>query len=73
MDSSVLQRSGDFRREQVAGDPDDEQLAEVGVEEQLRRHPRVAAADDSRERVLGPGQIRRHVLLDDRETRLAAQ
>ena len=42
----VLQRAHDFRRNHVARDAHDEELAEVRVEHQLRRHARIAAADD---------------------------
>ena len=63
--AGVLERSGHLGREDVAGQPHDEELAEAGVEEQLRRHARVAAAEDGgvgvlllRERRPGPPSAR---------------
>ena len=44
------------RRDDVAGDADDEQVAEPLVEHDLGRHARVRAAEDDRERLLRRGQ-----------------
>jgi hypothetical protein len=46
VDRGVLQRAHDFRRDDVAGHPHDEELAEPRVEQQLGRHARIAAADE---------------------------
>ena len=40
------------RRHDVAGDADDEEIAEALIEDDLRRHPRVGAAEDDGERFL---------------------
>ena len=48
----VLQRAQDLRSEDVAGDAHDEELAEAGVEDQLGRHPAVAAAENGGEGLL---------------------
>ena len=37
--TGVLQAPCDFRRHDISGYADDEQLAEAGVEDQLGRHP----------------------------------
>ena len=47
LDASQLRGSDD-----VAGDPDDEQVAEILVEHDLDRHARVGAAEDDREGLL---------------------
>ena len=41
----------------VAGDADDEQIAEALVEDNLRRHARVRASEDDRERLLRRWQL----------------
>ena len=43
------------RGDDVAGDADDEQVAQPLVEDDLRRHPRVGTAEQDRERLL-PGR-----------------
>ena len=68
----VLQRAHDFSGDHVAGDADDEQLAEPRVEDQLGRHARVAAAEDRRVRLLALGELGENLLLHGREPRLAA-
>ena len=45
------------RRDDVAGDADDEQVAEPLVEDDLGRHARVGAAEDDRERLLAGGEL----------------
>ena len=72
MDRGVLQGAQDFGGDHVAGDPDDEQLAESRVEDQLGRHPRVAAAENGRVRLLAPSELGENLLLHGREPRLAA-
>ena len=47
------------RRDDVAGDADDEQVAQALVEDDLGRHARVGAAEDDRERLLPGGEPRR--------------
>ena len=50
----------------------DEQLAEAGVKDQLRRHAGVAAAENRRVRVLSSCELREHFLLNRGEARLSA-
>ena len=47
----------DVLGDDVAGDPDDEEVAEALVEDELRRDPRVAAGQDRGERMLPRGQM----------------
>ena len=53
------------RRDDVAGDADDEQIAEPLIEDDLGRHARVGAAEDDRERLL-PASARRGARGGDR-------
>jgi hypothetical protein len=69
----ILQRSGDRGAEHVARHPDDEQLAEAGIEDELRRHAAVAAAEDGGVGLLPPGQLGQHFLLQPRKVRIAAE
>jgi hypothetical protein len=46
MHCCVLEGSRHLRRDDIPGEPHHEQLAEPGVEQELRRHPRVAASED---------------------------
>ena len=46
------------RRDDVACDADDEQIAEPLVEDDFRRHSRVRASEDDRERLLAAGDFR---------------
>ena len=46
------------RRDDVARDADDEEIAEALVEDELRRRPRIRAAEDGRERPLPRGEAR---------------
>ena len=57
MRSGVLQAAHDFRRDDIAGDANDEELAKVGVEKELGGNPRVAATEDGRVRMLSSGEI----------------
>ena len=45
------------RRDDVAGDADDEQIAEPLVEHDFRRHARIGAAEDDGERLLAGGDL----------------
>ena len=45
------------RRDDVAGDADDEQVAEPLIEDDLGRHARVGAAEHDRERLLPLGEL----------------
>ena len=45
------------RRDDVAGNADDEQVAEPLIEHDLGRHARVGAAEDDRERLLPLGEL----------------
>src|SRR6478736_5350712 len=57
MQTCILQRAGDFRRENVARDADDEQFAQPSIENPLGRHARVAATQDRRVRALRLGEL----------------
>ena len=46
MTARILQAARDLRREHISRDADDEQLAEAGIENQLRRYPRITATQD---------------------------
>ena len=58
--------AADLRRgDDVAGDADDEQVAEALVEHDFGGHPRVGAAEDDRERLLaGDSSLRRAALVE---------
>ena len=70
--AGVLQRAHDLRGDHVAGHADDEQLAEAGVEDELRRDARVAAAEDGRVRLLSLRQVGKNLFLHGRKARFAA-
>ena len=72
MHSRVLQRPHHLGRDHVARDPNDEQLAEAGVEDQFRRHPGIAAPEDGRVRALALGERGEDLLLNGREARFAS-
>src|SRR5262245_44761858 len=55
--AGVLQRAGDLLAQHVAGDADDEELAQARVEDPFGRHARVAAAEDGRPGLLAPGEV----------------
>ncbi len=55
----------------IARDPDDEQLAETGIENQFGRHARIAAPDDGRVRMLTLGERGEQFLLNGRKPRFA--
>ena len=72
MHSRVLQRPHHLGRDHIARDPNDEQLAEAGVEDQFRRHPGIAAPEDGRVRALTLGERGEDLLLNGREPRFAS-
>ena len=72
MNSRVLQRPHHLGRDHIARDPNDEQLAEAGVEDQFRRYPGIAAPKNGRVRPLTPGEGGEDLLLNGREPRFAA-
>ncbi len=45
------------RGDDVAGDADDEQIAQPLVEDDLRRYARIGAAEQNRERLLAGGEL----------------
>jgi hypothetical protein len=57
MRGRVLEAAPDLRGHDVARHTDDEQVAELRVEDQFRRHARVATAEDGRKRALAAGEI----------------
>src|SRR5271166_1104434 len=67
----VLQAAHYFRRNHIAGQTQNEQLAEVRVEDQLRGHARIAATENRGVRLLTSGEIGQSLLADGREMRLA--
>jgi len=69
MAARVLQAPRDFRRYHISRDADDEQLAKAGVEDQLGRHPGVAATEDGGIRMLALKEICEDLLLHGRESR----
>jgi len=60
----ILDAAGDIRRDDVASDPDHEQVAETLIEDQFRRHARIAATQDDGEGVLAAAQSRESLLGD---------
>src|SRR4051812_11705917 len=73
MHAGILQRSEYLGRDHVARDADDEQFAAAGVENQFRRHARIAAAEDGRVWPLAPGERGEHFLLNGWEPRFALE
>ena len=69
MAPGVLQAPCDFRRHHIPRDADDEQLAKTRFEDQLRRHARIAAAQDRRVGMLPPREVGEDFLLHGREAR----
>jgi hypothetical protein len=71
MNSRVLQRPHHLGRDHIARDPNDEQLAEAGVEDQFRRHSGIAAPKNGRVRALTLAKGGEDLLLNGREPRFA--
>jgi hypothetical protein len=46
MSAGVMETGHDFGGNDVTGDADDEEFAQIGIEDQLGRDPRVAAAEN---------------------------
>src|SRR4029078_11659597 len=69
----VLEAAKDFRRHNVARYTNDEQVAKFRIENQLRRHPRVAAAEDGRKRALALDEIGEHLRRGPQKAWLTAQ
>ena len=69
--AAILHRAHHLGRDDVPGHTHDEQLAEAGIENQLGRHARVAAADDGGEGALGFGELGQDLLLHRRKPRFA--
>ena len=59
--------SHDCRTDDIAGDANHEQLAEAGVEDELRGNARIAAADDGGVGTLPLRELRQDFLLHGRE------
>src|SRR5262245_45948216 len=72
VDAGILQRAQHFVGDHVSGHANDEELTKSGVEDQFRRHTRVAAAEESRVRLLALGQVGQDVLLNGGKARLSA-
>ena len=66
----ILKAAAALGREDVAGDTHDEQGAEAGVEDQLRRNARVATAKDRSKGLLTAGEMDEDVLLRRRKAGL---
>jgi hypothetical protein len=58
----ILDATRYTRRDDIAGDPDHEQVAETLIEDQLRRHARIAAAQNHGEGLLTGAQARESLL-----------
>ena len=69
MRACVLEAAKDFRRNNVARYPNDEQFAELCIKNQFRRYPQVAAAEDGRKRMLALDELGEHLQLGSDETR----
>ena len=70
--ASVLQRPLDCGAEDISCHAYDEQLAETGIEQELRRHPAVAAPEHGGIGLLALGEIPQDFLLHRREPCAAA-
>ena len=68
----VLQGAHHLGRHDVAGEPHHEEVAEAGAEDELGRHPRVAAPEDRRVGALLAGERHTDVGNGDGEERLPA-
>jgi hypothetical protein len=71
MAAGVLQTARHFRRHDIPGDADDEQFTESRIENQFRRHSRIAATQDGRIRMLALREIGDDFPLDCRKSRVA--
>src|SRR4030095_5350336 len=71
MPPRILQTPSDFRRQDISRDADDEQLAESGVENQLRRYSGITATQDRRIGVLPLCEISEDLLLHRGKSRRA--
>jgi hypothetical protein len=71
--TGVLEAAHDLGRHNIARDANDEQVAEAPIENQLRRYPRVAAAQDGRVGSLALGEIGENLLGPPRKARLTPQ
>ena len=73
MAAGILQATRHLGRKDVSRDPHHEQLAEAGVEDPLRRHPRIAATQYRREGMLPPGQFGHGLARQAKEMSLSLQ
>src|SRR5580704_7674036 len=64
----ILHAAHDLGRNDVSGDSNDEQLAEIGVENQFGWYARIAAAKNGRVRLLPSRQVGESLLADGGET-----
>jgi hypothetical protein len=71
--ASVLKTAHDFRGDHVSGDANDEELAEVGIEDQFGRDARIAAAEDSGVGALLAGKVGQSLFADGGEVRLSSE
>src|SRR5207302_522123 len=67
----VLDAADDLGRDDVARYPDDEEFPQARVEDELRRHARVAATHDRRVGALRTSKVGELFLAHDREARIA--
>ena len=67
----VLQAGGDFRRQDISRDADDEQFTEAGIEDQFRRHSGIAATQDRGVGMLPFRELGQDFLLHRGESRSA--
>jgi hypothetical protein len=63
MSARVLKAARDAGRHDVAGHANNEQAAEFRIENQLRRDPGIAAAEDRRKRPLALGETGKHLFV----------
>jgi hypothetical protein len=64
----ILHAAHNLRRNHVSGDSNDEQLAEIGIENQFGWYARIATAENGRERLLASRQVGKSLLADGWKT-----
>jgi hypothetical protein len=67
----ILHAAHDLRRNDVSGDANDEQFAEIGIEDQFGRNARIATSDYGRVRSLPARQIGESLFADGGKARFA--
>ena len=67
----ILHAAHDLRRNHVSGDTNDEELAEIGIEDQFGRNARIAASENGRVGLLPFREIGERLFADGGKARFA--